>query len=71
MKKANVILGEVYRAKVSGTKVQVRIVRESPYGGWEAVNLSTGRTVRIKTAARLTPSFETVKVSHNLPDRAE
>ena len=31
----------------------VRIDRESPYGGWDATNLATGRSVRIRTAARL------------------
>ena len=33
--------------------VSVRIDRESPYGGWDATNLATGRTVRVRTAARL------------------
>jgi len=54
MKRADVVIGEAYWAKVSGVKVLVRITRENPYGGWDAVNLTTGRTVRIKTAGRLT-----------------
>ena len=55
MKKADVKIGLVYRAKVSNKKVPVMIDRESSYGkGWEATNLSTGREIRIRTAARLT-----------------
>ena len=42
-----------YVAKVSGSLVAVRIDRESPYGGWDATNLATGRAVRIRSAARL------------------
>ena len=57
MKKTNVVIGEVYLAKVSGTRVKVRIVSESPYGGWNAVNLTTKREVRIKTAARLNYAY--------------
>lgn len=53
MRKADVVIGGDYRAKVSGRLATVRIVAESPYRGWEARNLETGRTVRIKTAARL------------------
>ena len=55
MKKADVKIGGVYAAKVSGNLVRVRIDREVAYGkGWEGTNLATGRQVRIKTAARLT-----------------
>ncbi len=46
-------LGGRYIAKVSGRLVQVRLVRESPYGGWDAINEKTGRPVRIKTAGRI------------------
>lgn len=53
MRKAQVQIGGTYRAKVSGRKVMVRILRESIYGGWDARNLSTGRDVRIRTAGRL------------------
>lgn len=55
MKKQDVEIGGVYRAKVSGKRVKVRIDRVSPYGGWDATNLSTGRKVHIKTGRRLTP----------------
>ncbi|MCA9557184.1 MAG: hypothetical protein KC583_01360 [Myxococcales bacterium] len=53
MKKNEIEIRGVYVAKVSGQLVAVRIDRESPYGGWDATNLATGRSVRIRTAARL------------------
>lgn len=54
MKKAEVVIGGRYVAKVSDRRVIVRIDRVSEYGGWWATNLKTGREVRILTAARLT-----------------
>ena len=57
MKKADVKIGGIYLAKVSQQLTKVQLVRESPYGGWDATNLATGRTVRIKTAARLRGEF--------------
>ena len=53
MKKHEITVGGVYAAKVSGKVVPVRITAESPYGGWQAVNLQTQRAVRIRSAARL------------------
>lgn len=53
MKKADIAQGRVYVAKVSGHLARVRIVAESPYGGWIGRNEDTGRDVRIKSAARL------------------
>lgn len=53
MKKSQTKVGGIYVAKVSGRIVAVRIDRESPYGGWEATNLSTHRPIRIRSAARL------------------
>jgi hypothetical protein len=53
MKKAEVEIRGVYVAKVSGQLVTVRIEHESPYGGWDATNLATGRAIRIRSAARL------------------
>lgn len=53
MKKNDVETGATYVAKVSGKLTRVRIERESPYGGWEATNVDTGRRVRIKSAQRL------------------
>ena len=53
MKKNEINIGGVYAAKVSGKVVPVKITGESPYGGWQAVNMQTQRAVRIRSAARL------------------
>ena len=53
MKKAQVKIGHIYHAKVSGQVVPVKIESESIYGGWNATNLRTFRTVRIKSAQKL------------------
>lgn len=53
MKKRDVLIGATYVAKVSGQTAHVRIDRESPSGGWEGTNRSTGRRVRIRSAQRL------------------
>jgi hypothetical protein len=53
MKKSEVQIGKTYTAKVSGFVVPVRIVSESPHGGWVGINILTHREVRIRTTARL------------------
>lgn len=53
MKKDQVKIGQVYRAKVSDRIVPVRIEKENVRGGWDAINLHTNRAVRIKSAQRL------------------
>lgn len=53
MKKSQVQIGDSYVAKVSGILAVVWIAHENPHGGWNAVNVATGRVVRIRTAARL------------------
>jgi len=53
MKKKDVKIGSEYLCKVSGKMATVRITAESRYGGWDAVNLATKRTVRIRSAQRL------------------
>ena len=55
MKKSEIQIGGRYIARVSGKRVIVRLIRENPYGGYDAVNESTGRTIRIRTGGRLTP----------------
>lgn len=57
MLKANVSLGKVYVVKVSGKLCRVRLDSESQYSGWNGTNLSTGREVRIKSAAKLRREF--------------
>lgn len=51
--KKDVEIGARYVAKVSGNLVTVQITREHDRGGWIAMNLFTGREVRIKSAAKL------------------
>ncbi len=53
MKMAEVRIGEVYVAKISGRLVPVRIEGESVYGGWVGRNTITERTVRIRSAQKL------------------
>ena len=53
MHKADVQLGHYYTAKVSGRIAIVQVQSESPYGGWDAVNIHTNRDIRIRSAARL------------------
>lgn len=69
MKKSDVEIHGVYVAKVSGQLVTVRVDRESPYGGWNGTNLATGRTVRIRTAARLRgrPSTKVGQAGSHVP----
>jgi len=64
VKKHEVEIGGVYVAKVSGQLVTVRIDRESPYGGWDATNLSTRRAIRVRSAARLRGRMQSR--SHNV-----
>jgi len=53
MKKQDVKVGETYRVKVSGSVADVRITGVSPHGGWDGVNVTTNRKVRIKSPQRL------------------
>jgi hypothetical protein len=53
VKKADVRIGSIYIVKVSGKLTRVRLTRESPYGGWDGLNLATQREIRIRSAARL------------------
>lgn len=53
MRKQEVSVGRTYVAKVSGRLTKVKLVSESLHGGWDAVNVETGRRVRIRTATRL------------------
>lgn len=55
IRKKDVQIGAHYAIK-HGESIRlsvIRIVRVSPYGGWEAKKLSTGKTIRIKSAAKL------------------
>lgn len=56
MKKKDVVLGAEYRALVSGKLCRVRLESISHYGGWNARNLDTDRSIRIRSAQRLRPT---------------
>ena len=53
MKQRDVVLGQVYAVKVSGRIQPVRVIAESPYGGWVGRNEETGREIRIRSAQKL------------------
>jgi hypothetical protein len=53
MKTNEIKIGNAYLAMVTEREVPVRIDTINSQGGWDAINLSTGRSVRIKTAQRL------------------
>ncbi len=53
MKKNEIKVGGMYRAKVSDKVVTVRIDSAHTKGGWNATNTATGKRIRIKSAQRL------------------
>lgn len=53
MKNADVKIGGKYYANVTKKEVQVQIESVNDEGGWNATNLSTGKTIHIKNADRL------------------
>jgi len=61
MRKADVTIGQSYVVKVSGRLTHVRIISESPYGGWYGMNTATQRQVRIKTAGKLRRAVATAQ----------
>ena len=53
MKKAEVKIGGKYYANVSGNRTEIQIESEKASGGWNAINLATGKKILIKSAQRL------------------
>ena len=53
MRKVDVVIGGLYRAKVGGDVVVVRVTGENIYGGWNARSLASGRLIRVRSAQRL------------------
>lgn len=53
MKMNEVKIGETYGAKVTGKPCLVKILGGNRHGGWDAINLATNKTIRIKSAQRL------------------
>ena len=52
MLKQDVEIGRVYVVRLGGVFRHVKLVKEHGRG-WDAVNLGTGRTVYVKSAAKL------------------
>jgi hypothetical protein len=52
MKANEIVPGSIYVAKISGTLRLVRVLGPSPYGGYDIVNLETGRRARTRSAAK-------------------
>ena len=71
MKKNEIKIGHVYKAKVSGKIVPVQIVKANPRGGWDGKNLSTGKAVRIKSAQRLRSEKTAATPAATSPRRAK
>lgn len=55
MRAAQVKLGGIYLAKVSGNLVKVQVESSDNRGGWFVHNLSTNRVLHFKTAGKLRP----------------
>lgn len=53
MRANQVVIGQIYWAKVSGKVVPVMIERQHFNKGWWARNLETNREIAIRTAGRL------------------
>lgn len=53
MKKEDVKIGGTYKAKLNGKEAEVRIESFQVAGGWNATDLETNKTVRIKSAKSL------------------
>lgn len=53
MKKAQIVVGGIYAAKVGGKIRPVRILAVSELGGWDVVNVETNRAIRVKSPQRL------------------
>jgi len=66
MKKKDIKVGNVYAVKVSGRVVPVKLISESPYGGWNGKSLVTGREIRVKTGGRLRRELSTESVNIRL-----
>lgn len=53
MKTSEIEIGTIYHATITGREAHVRIEREHESGGWVGTNLTTNRTVRIKSDRKL------------------
>ena len=53
MKNVGVKIGGKYYANVSGSRTETQIDSEKANGGWNAINLATGKKILVKSAQRL------------------
>ena len=53
MKATEVKTGQTYKVKVGQNSTEVKITRVNPKGGWEGVNVSTGKAMNVKSAGRI------------------
>jgi hypothetical protein len=53
MRAHNVHVGDVYEIKISGRPARVRLMQALPGGGYHAVNIKTGRAIRLRSGRRL------------------
>lgn len=62
MLKNEIVIGGLYKMKVSNKIATVRIVSENRYGGWNGTNVATNRSVRIRSAGKLRGKVSTPEV---------
>ena len=67
MRKKEIVIGGTYQVKVSGQLVSVKLTGRSSYGGWAGTNLSTGRTIHIRTAGRLRAAVDDAALKGMIP----
>ncbi len=66
-------IGKVYQVRVNGVIQDVRITGGSPRRGWDAVNIATGKPVRITIEHALfeVPGYEQRKTTAATPEVSE
>lgn len=65
MKAKDVEIGKVYIVKVSGKLQPVRLEQEAQLKGWVGKNLDTGRSIHVKSAAKLRGLWPSTTVKEN------
>jgi hypothetical protein len=53
MRKEQVEVGQIYRAKIPHRVASVQIIAEHPGGGWNGIVIDTGQEIRIRNAGQL------------------
>jgi hypothetical protein len=65
MRTVNVSIGDEYSVMVSGRLARVRVTSTSIHGGWNGLNVATGRTIHIRSARRLRANLSAVDRAKN------